>query len=189
MEVVTAESEEQKKEAAIGNTRRTPVVAKKAVRTTKPTATGKPTKPLVQSSLEAAVAEGAAAKETTEKSLKPAATARSKTARTIEPKSTAKEPPQSTENDNNEDRAKEDCNGTTKDDNNVDSYGIFSRCSGSGGEKIDRDSTTNDGNDNNGKSGDIISRSSGSGREKFDRDRINNAGGDKPANTTRSNFS
>jgi hypothetical protein len=93
MEVVTAEVEVRKEEAAIGNTRRTPLVSKKAVQATKPTATVKTS--TVQSSLEAAVAKGTAAKDTTEKKVKLAATAQSEIAGTIDPKSTAKEPTQS----------------------------------------------------------------------------------------------
>jgi hypothetical protein len=48
MEEATAEVEVRKEEDAIGNTRRTPLVSKKAAQVTKPTATVKTSKPLVR---------------------------------------------------------------------------------------------------------------------------------------------
>ena len=96
MEEVTAESEERKEEAVMGHPRRTSAVAKKTAQKTKTTATGKTTKPLVQSSLAAAVAKGTAAKETMERNLKPAASVQP-AAGTIGPKSTMKDPLKTTE--------------------------------------------------------------------------------------------
>ena len=89
----TAELDGRKEEAGIGHPRVTPVVARKAIQT-KPTTVAKPTKPLVQSSLKAAVEKGTA-KGYHGKASKPAAMERPKAAaasaqKTKEPPKTAK---------------------------------------------------------------------------------------------------
>ena len=93
----TAESEGRKEKEMMGHSRMTPATAKKAAQTTKPTLTAKSTKPLVQSSLKAAVEKGTAAKETSERNLKPAASTRpTATGTTVRSKSTTTVPSKTT---------------------------------------------------------------------------------------------